>query len=252
MSRTGSAADLPSHLNTGLDAIPTVITVTDVPGLVICTEFINIAEVCALRQYFEAFEMVRAFVMYYFNGYTMQRRDMGPEGMQAEGDAALGDRLNQVMQMPLEIQDLISTLNPRTVAAFGDGASSPLAQQAVQMTQIRPHSPLSLHFDHRSKWGPIILSVVWGAVEAADPRGEQWVLRLSKNGAGAAPDLEHEFVLPPGCAYIISGKARGYHTDCDARTDNHGNCTCCYRHGVRCVDGAGSDRQSITLRRFDM
>ena len=54
--------------------------------------------------------------------------------------------------------------------------------------------------------------------------------------------------LPPGSAFVLTGRAQGSTTVCLKRCVGHARCGCCWTHGVRVAKESIAAQQSLTLR----
>ena len=155
-----------------------------VDGLYIVTDFLSIEEVELLRDLFSAHH---GWAMYNWGNVgrrnelasVLQRIDFGLPEMTAEGVAASGSNGTQVQPIGELQQHVISLLEMRMRAHFGEvawGGEDPTPEHRpnmLQFTRIAPGTCLGNHFDRRDKWEEGIASIAWGqAPGQEDSRGD--------------------------------------------------------------------------------
>jgi len=218
-----------------------------VPGLNICTNFLDPKEVEALRTLVGSH---RAWAQYTYGSTgrhgelasMVQRIDFGPANLPPEGVVG-GTPMWRLGSLRTE---LVQMLGARLQYVFSPVQLWPdMEPDNLQLTKIGCAQKLANHWDRRDRWEEGIASVAWSELPSeADLRGEPWILNMER---GSKKDLRAvQLTMQPGSAYILMGAAQGCTKQCERRCVGHNRCNCCWTHGVL----ASSDvvRQSMTLR----
>lgn len=220
-----------------------------VPGLAVCVNFLDAAEVEAMRTIFGSH---RTWAQYSYGtargakglASVVQRIDFGPEGLQAEG--LVGG--SPVWRLGKARAALLQLLGDRLRHVFGAAKLWAETQpDTMQLTKIGANQKIANHLDRRDKWLEGIATLAWSELPCeADLRGESWTLNME---IGKGPTKRVcKIPMEPGSAYILMGAAQGCTRVCKRKCVGHSTCTCCWTHGVDMVPGASVTRHSMTLR----
>lgn len=222
---------------------------SDVPGLLVCESFLSEAEVEALRTVMGAH---RAWVHYAYGSTgrhnelasVVQRIDFGPPTLRPEGVTddspmwRLGSlRAELVSMMGERLQHVCKT------ARLWEG----LMPDTMQLTKIGSAQMLANHVNRRDRWQDGIATIAWSELPSeTDLRGDEWLLVMER---GPKKDQEQKtLTMPPGSAFVLTGRAQGSTTVCLKRCVGHARCACCWTHGVRVSKESIAAQQSLTLR----
>ena len=219
-----------------------------VAGLLVCDNFLNAAEVEALRTVYGAH---RAWAHYSYGttgsdrlDSVVQRIDFGPRQMRAEGVVS-GAPMWRLGSIRSEMLHLIEERLRHVCAEAGLWHTT--RPDTLQLTKIGSAQKLANHWDRRDRWQEGIASIAWSELPCEeDVRGETWTLVMEK---GSKKELQSVQVqMSAGSAYVLVGKAQGCTRVCDKRCVGHNRCNCCWTHGVQVDKLSTATRQSMTLR----
>ena len=223
---------------------------SDVTGLLIVKDFLNAAEVEALRSIFGSHRAWEQYAWHGNNGGSyggladvVQRIDFGPNDLRGDNTGSPMWRLGSLRA------EMLSLLGERLRhVCEAAGLWSGTQPDTMQLTKMGPAQKLANHHDRRDRWQEGIASVVWSELPAeSDLRGDEWTLVMEK-GTKRETKTQVKLEMPPGCAYILTGAAQGATRVCERRCTGHKRCECCWTQGVRVSSGAIGARQSLTLR----
>ena len=205
-----------------------------VEGLYSCNNFLSIEEVQALRLFFDAHDR---WTQYQYGKGKLPRLDFSEHSDSCRAEGVLG--ADNVAMHPLKgvRSELQKCLADRFLVVFklGSGASTVWSSgmpNALQLTQIPPHTTLANHFDSRTKWLEGIATIAFSqgpglnVHHEPDLRGDFWRLCMERNGSQSIAEFDS------GAAYIISGAAQGTANVCKQGCEAHKKCTCCWTVGV--------------------
>ena len=200
---------------------------SDVTGLLIVKDFLNAAEVEALRSIFGSHRAWEQYAWHGNNGGSyggladvVQRIDFGPNDLRRQyrlSDVALGSLR----------AEMLSLLGERLRTSARRPASERHTAGHHAANEDGTAQKLANHPDRRGRGQEGIASVVWSELPAeSDLRGDEWTLVMEK-GTKRETKTQVKLEMPPGCAYILTGAAQGATRVCERRCTGHKRCECC-------------------------
>ena len=224
-----------------------------IPGLLLCHDFLDAKEVEALRTLMGAH---RQWAYYHYVPYTstalgsaVQRIDFGPNA----GEAGRGEGVvsgASMWRLGALRAELLNMVGERLRHVFQrQGLWAHTQPDTLQLTKIGEGQQIANHYDRRDRWQEGIASIAWSELPTSEreSRGEAWTLVMEK-GFAKRDRTQVSLSMPPGAAYVLTGRAQGVTKACEKLTVGHNPCHCCWTHGVRLGTDASVPRQSMTLR----